>query len=201
MTTHRTVIVTAALLLAALHLPAQEESPTIPDLPVLYTARVVDAGGAVPGATSVYMRLQVERLSTDEQVVALAGVLREKGQQALYNAVHDQPSAGWVAVGGQTREELRVVRWLQTEEGTVLRAVTDRPLAFLEVIRGLRTTDYPFAVVEITFAPDGSVTDTTLLPAVELKFNSDGVLEVTSFGIQPFRLLNVKQEKVKEKKK
>jgi len=197
----RNIIVAAALLLVALPLTAQEKKPMMPELPVLYSARVVDAGGAVPGATSVYMRMQIEGISSDEQVLELAKVLAEKGPNALQKAVNKQPSVGWVTVGAKTREELRVVRWLQTDEGTVLRAVTDRPLRFTEVVNNLRTTDYPFAVVEIRFGPDGSVTDTTLLPAVKLKFNADGALEMTSFGTEPFRLMNVKQEEVKGKKK
>lgn len=197
----RALIAATALVLAAFPLAAQEQPAMIPELPVLYSARVVDAGGAVPGATSVYMRLQIEGISSDEQVHELAGVLAEKGQSALQKAVRKQPSVGWVTVGSKTREELRVVRWLPTGEGTVLRAVTDRPLRFTEVVNNLRSTEYPFAVVEIKFGPDGSVTDTTLLPAVKLKFNADGALEVTTFGTQPFRLMNVKQEPVKGKKK
>lgn len=183
------VIVAAA---ATLQAPAEAQEGTVEQ----YVGRLVDMG-AVPGRSATYLTLRIEGYSSDEEVLRLAGVLAEKGQSAVISELWDMPSLGWVKIGTSLGYEVQIIRSIPTDGGgRILRVVTDRPIMFVESMRGTRSKQYPFGIIEIRFGPDG-VGEGVLIAAASLSLPKDGPLEIKSYGTQPFKILQVKAEEVK----
>ena len=84
-----------------------------------------------------------------------------------------------------------MARTFPTENGgRRIRLITDRPIAAVEMMRGLRSEDYPIGWIELEVDAEGKGEGKMIGAAqVEVK---DGKLVVESFGTQPVRLNNVK---------
>lgn len=149
------------------------------------TAVVADVGGG-PGPNSASLTLHVEKWSSDEEVVHLAGVLREQGLDALHEEL-EELDYGWVRVGTSLGYPIAVARSIPDEEGgRTVRIVVDRPIGFLEVARGLRSEEYPLAVIEIRFDAEGRG-EGTLAAAVRARFEGSTLI-VESYGARPARI-------------
>ncbi len=173
--------------------------PLAAQAPERIKGRVIDAGSSVPGPNSAFFTLHVDEYSTAADVQELAALLAKEGSNALLKKLRKMDH-GYIRIGRSLGYPVAVIRSIETPEGRVIRAVTDRPIQIYEVMRSLRTEDYPFGVIEIRLPADGKG-EGTLIAAAQVEYNKDGVIEIESFGIQPFRLMNVEAEKVKEKKK
>ena len=86
---------------------------------------------------------------------------------------------------------IRFARRVKTENGTVLRAITDRPVALWEFNQRSRTRDRPLSLIEIHLDEKGEG-EGTLVAAAELSFDENRQLQVTSTGTQPFQLTRVR---------
>jgi hypothetical protein len=78
----------------------------------------------------------------------------------------------------------------------IVRAVTNRRIAFAEMRYATRSTDYPFGVIEIRFDAQGKGKG-VLIASAQLSFGPDGNLDVKAFGTQPFQLLDVTSKPLK----
>lgn len=183
-------------LFLALPLLAQEPGRSMPEV---FTGSVVDAGGAIPRATSARFTLHIDEYSTDEEARELLRVLAEEGPRGLENAMR-KIEKGWIRIGNSLGYPVSVARSFQTETGRIIRVATDRPVQMFEVWHGLRSLDHPFGVLELTLDADGKG-EGRLIAAAEVGFTEDGSLEIESLGTRPFRLMQVKQQKEKKKKK
>jgi hypothetical protein len=165
-----------------------------------YTGRIVDAAGAVPGASSTYFTLRIESYTPDEEVAELYKVGQEGGQQALLDALWNTKPRGWIKVGRSLGYDVAVIRSLPREGGgRLIRVVCDRPIQFFEVRHSLRSKGYPFGLIELELGPDGTGQG-AMIAAAEARFTAEGKVEIVSLGTQPFKILKVKPEKVKAKK-
>lgn len=159
-----------------------------------FRGRLLDAGGAVSNASTTWVRFELTGVTSNEDIVALAGVLEEGGQDAVISAMRKLGSKGWMTIGPRTRFELRIVREIPTDDGgRRIRLVTDRPIHYAELIQPMRSRDYPFGIVELELAADGTGSG-NLIAAAQAQFREDGTLEVKSLGNQPFRLVNIAPE-------
>ena len=82
----------------------------------------------------------------------------------------------------------------ETEDGRIVRLVTERPILFGEAYRNARTLKYTFGIVELRFGPDGKG-EGAMVPTAKVSLNEDGAIEVESYGSQAHRLLNVTSKK------
>jgi hypothetical protein len=190
MTSHRTTIGLAGLSLAAmLALPvnAAEE----------IRGFIADAGGTLPGANATHFTLHIDQISPDDEVIALATILKEKGQDALLKQLWHTKEKGWLRVGTNLGYHVAIIRSFKVGEERVVRAITDRPIQFWEVFRGLRTEDYSLGVIEVRLDAQGKG-EGTLIAAALVKFDAEGKLEIESYGTHPFKLLQLKTEQVKD---
>jgi len=168
--------------------------------PETFTGRLVDTAGAIPRATSTYITVHADRYTPDAEVKRLAGILAEKGQDALIQAMWDEESAGYVKIGNALGYQVAVIRSIPTEDGgRIIRVVTDRPIQFVEVMRSLRSRDYPFGLIELKLGPDDRG-EGVMIAAAKMEFDANGRLNITSYGTKPFRILKVHREDRKEKK-
>lgn len=174
------------------------EAPEV-SLPEEFVGTIVDAGVAVPRATSARFTIHIDEYTTDEEAMELLQLLADEGPKGLEDAMRDLDK-GWIRVGPSLGYPLSVARSFETENGRVIRVATDRPIQMFEVYRGLRSRDYPFGIVEIQLDAEGEGQG-QLIAAAEVGFSPEGSLEIESLGTQPFRLLQVKQQQPKKKKK
>lgn len=63
-------------------------------------------------------------------------------------------------------------------------------------MRNLRSRDYPFGLIELKLAADGTG-EGVLIAAIQARFTKEGELEIESHGTKPFRILAVKPGKVR----
>ena len=124
-------------------------------------------------------------------------MLAEKGPNGLEKAMR-KIDKGWIRVGSSLGYHVSVTRTFDTGGGRTIRVATDRPIQMFEVMRGLRSLDHPFGIVELQLDANGRG-EGRLIAAAEVGFTKEGVLEIESFGTQPFRLLQVKKHEPKKK--
>lgn len=179
-----------AATLAALALLASTASfAAASDAEERITGVVVDTTGG-PGPNSSRIDIHVDRWSSDEEVARLAGVLKEKGLDALQKELEDLDN-GWIRIGGSLGYPIAIARSIPKEGGgRTLRVVLDRPLTFLEVARSLRSEDYPLSVIEIEFDAEGNG-EGTLAAAVQARFEGPKLV-IESYGVRPARILKAR---------
>ena len=158
----------------------------------VFTGSVVDAGGAVRASTARFT-LQIDEYSDVEEIKGLVGVLAEQGPGGLETTLR-KLERGWFRIGAELGYPVSVARSIDTEDGRVIRAVIDRPIQMFEVMRGLRSADHPFGMIEIRIGSDGKG-DGKLIAAAKVEFDAEGAVEIESLGTQPFRLMGVRAQK------
>lgn len=153
-----------------------------------YSATAIVTSGR---ASMVQFDIRIESFTPDEEVVKLAEILKSQGPDALAKAI-DKTQRGRIAPVARIGNDINIARSFQTEKGRVLRLVSNRPLGFLELRRGGRSTDYEFSVMEIIFNEKGEGQGVALA-AAKIKFNKDNQLEVENYGTDPIRITNVRR--------
>ncbi len=188
---HRTI---TTCTLGALLLAAIAGAQTAPEN---FRGNLLDTNMASRGSAT-FVTLQVDRWGTPEEASRYLQVVREKGQKGLQEALWDSTEAGWIRIGSQLGYPIVFARSIETGEGRVVRAFTDRPISFFELRNNLRSTDYPLGIVELKLDAKGKG-EGILIAAASAKFDDQGQLVVENFGTQPFKIVNVKTQAVKAK--
>ena len=131
---------------------------------------------------------------------AYIDTLKTGGSTALAQMM-EEVAAGYVQFDQNLRYPLAYAIKVPTDTGELIRVVTNRPMSFTEQMRGFKSQDYPFGVMEIKLPKDGAG-EGTILAAADLDFNDKGQLEVKSLpqNTGPQRLSLVEREVVKPKK-
>ncbi len=151
-----------------------------------YSATAIVTSG-VSGMVS--LTITIDSYTSDEEALQLAEILKTKGPDALAKAI-DKTDRGRIAPVGRLGNDINVARTFQTEKGRVIRLLMDRPIGFLELRRGGRSTDYEFGIVELLLDEKGEGSGVAL-GAAKIKFNEKNQLEVENYGTSPIRITNV----------
>jgi hypothetical protein len=171
------------------------------DQPLLtLRATAVDVGAVTPtgarrgGAGMV--DIVIERWTTDDEHARLAAVLREKGPDALLDALEDLPRAGYIRTPGRLGWDLHYAREATSSDGgRRIVFASDRPMAFWELWNRPQSADYQFLAGEVRLRADGKGQG-TLVPAARLDYNEGlKTIEVENYASQPVRLTEVKIDK------
>ncbi len=163
--------------------------------PERFRGWIASIGGPSVSTDRTWVRLHADTYTDDETVMRLATVLAEKGEDALIKAMRELPPAGWIAIGSNTRLEIRVIRSVGTGDARIIRFLTDRPIQFAEMWNATRSRDYKFGFVELALDEDGEG-EGTIIPTAQIAIE-DGRVEITSLGLQPFRILQVRPERLR----
>jgi len=154
-----------------------------------FTAVVVGTGGGI-GARTMNLNIYINSYTSDQEVQEYLTVLKEKGQDELRRML-EKVEVGRIAPAAGVGVDLAIARSFQTPEGRVVRVGTLRPMSFLELYRGGRSTNYPFTFVELRLDQEGKG-EGSILGGTQVKFNKEGQLELESYGNQYAKLSNVK---------
>lgn len=151
------------------------------------TGRIVGTGTG----GSAHFTLQIDQLTPDEEMARLRALLQEKGDDEVIESMEKMPVIGWLRVADSIRYNVAVIDQIPMENGgRIIRVVTNRSLAFGEVMNSTRSRKYRFGIVEIMLGPDGTG-EGQVLAAARFTFNKAGDLEIESYGIGPVKVLNV----------
>ena len=177
------LLVLAALVLSAVSAFAQSHDQ--------FTANLVDPAGHFGRFRSNTARvvIHLDHYSAQTDIDRLSGVLRQKGPEALRDALWNE-EVGFIRVGGGLGYPIAAAVSRPGENGNrVVRIMIDRPISQREVILNTRTVDYPFTFIEIKLDASGKGQG-QFFAAAKVKMKGD-TLEVESYSPQPLRLLGV----------
>jgi hypothetical protein len=156
----------------------------------VYLATLVDTSHVLPHAQSVPIRVRLERLTADDRVADLVRVARDKGELALRRALETE-SVGRLEINGRLGDPISYARRIEDADGVHLLLISERSLSLREIFGNRRSVDYPFTVVEIDLAPDGSGSG-NFYGAARIRPRKDGDIELDGLSALPARLLAVK---------
>jgi hypothetical protein len=158
-----------------------------------FTAVAVDTSGFRTRTRVSTLDIAIERWSTDAERDHLYAALKEKGPHGLLSALHKSDEVGWVSSAGSLGLRLRFAHQYVQPDGTRRILIgTDRPIRFVETWNGLRTTDYPFVILDIRLGPDGQG-EGKLLPLARIEADGDHVVEIENYANEPVRLTRVEK--------
>jgi len=176
-----TLVIVVAMFLSSLALAQNEEA---------YSAVALGTGGSV-GARSLSFDFRINQYASDDEVDALAQLLKDKGQDALRREL-EKRDVGRINPVGTVGNQVAVARKHQTPSGTVIILVTARNMPFVELYRNSRTTDYPFGFLQIKLDSKGEGSG-QIMVAAKIRFNKKkGHYEIESYGNQYIKAVNVR---------
>jgi hypothetical protein len=161
--------------------------------PERFTAFAVDMSNtARAGRNSTTVDIVVNRWSSDADRDRLVNILKEKGQDALLDALQSMPVVGYINTPGSLRYDLHFARQRpEPEGGRTIVLATDRYITGWEAINRPRTIDYPFTLIQMHIDRDGTGVG-KLSIATKITAKGDTV-ELENFSSEPVRLTQVKK--------
>ena len=191
-------LVFAALLILAggmSHLSATAQDKKDEKKEIQYTGVLIGTGGSIGGASS-WIDMYIKKFTSNEEALDLLKILKEKGQDALQKELYKR-DVGSIVTSKRTTTtggfvNVAVARSIKSETGTIIRLFTARPMSFLELHSGGRSTDYPFGLIELMLDKDGNGQG-AVIAAAKIKITEEGNLELESLGNQYLKITNVRR--------
>lgn len=154
-----------------------------------FTAVAIVNNNVASGAGTVL--ISVERWSSDAERQTLVATLREKGPNALLDALQDMRPVGRIRTPDSLGYDLRYAQQTPGEDGgRRIVIATDRPIGFWEAVQRPRTIDYPFTVIQMEIGRDGKGKGTM---SVATKIRAyDSVIELENFATSPVMLTEIR---------
>jgi hypothetical protein len=149
----------------------------------------------MPPGRTYQVTLNVETWTPVEDRQRVLVALKEGGEDAALKEL-EKMKAGYVvppAWANQPTWRVAIATKFETATGTVVRVVTDRPIAFLEAYRATRSRDYRFGVAEFKLDEKGTG-EGVVIPAARIEFDEEGklVIETLPHSTGPQKLIGVK---------
>jgi len=155
-----------------------------------YSGVAVGTGGTVGGKTMQF-DFRVTSWTTDEEVLKFAELVKDKGEDALRQAL-EKEDKGRINPVGNTGTTIAVARKRQTADGTIITIVTARYMSFVELYRSGRSVQYPFGFLQVKLNTKGEG-EGQIMAAARIRFNKkSGKYEIESFGNQYIKAVNVR---------
>lgn len=156
------------------------------------TIRAIARGTSTQLGKLINVDIYINEFSAPEEQKALLEAFQSNGSEGLANALDKLRAKGRIALTGTVGYDLNYIRTFQMPDGSrMIRFVTDRPVRFGEVWASTRSQDYKITVGEIVIPKDQKKMKGTLLPAVWVKLDKKGELELETYQF-PWELTNMK---------
>ena len=161
--------------------------------PEKYTAFAVDISNTSPGARTSPVDITINRWSTDAEREQLLSVFRDKGQDALLEALQKLPVVGYINTPGSLRYDLHfALQRPEAEAGRMIFLMTDRYIGAWEAANRPRTIDYPFMLIQLQLDKDGNGVGKASI-YTKITQAKDGTIELENFSSQPVNLNQIKK--------
>jgi len=151
------------------------------------TAYFID--GRRPGR-SLPFTLNIERLSTPQEISQLNSALSSGGQDELLRTLSKE-NAGRIRIGtGVGVRANAIIRTVEPNGRTKLTVLYERTLGIGELRYGSRSQDYRFGYAELYIGPGAN--EGMLIPAAFIRLKDGNTWEVEDFGTFPARLMGLR---------
>ena len=163
--------------------------------PEKFTAFAVNASTMTSRAQTSPVDITINRWSSDADRDRLLSILRDKGQDALLEALQKLPVIGYINTPGSLRYDLHFARQRpQPDGGRMIFLMTDRYIGSWEAANRPRTIDYPFTLIQLQVDKDGNGVGKASL-YTKITATPDGTIELENFANEPVMLNQVKPSK------
>jgi hypothetical protein len=142
---------------------------------------------ARPGNTTRQFTLNINQVTTSEQVNQLNSALQSGGQDELLRVLSSM-NAGRIQIGTGVGVQANAIIASQEGDRTKITVLYRREMRFAELRYGARSTDYPFGYAEMYFGPGGN--QGMLVNAARIRLR-DGAWQIEDFGTYPARLMGL----------
>ena len=140
--------------------------------------------------------------TTPEERQELFQTFVEKGSEALYDALDDKRDKGYLKLPQTLGYDMQYAWQIEVEGKRRIVLATDRPMGFLELSRGYRSTDYNVSLVVLDLDPETGEGEGSATGGAQLSIDKKtGRLQIEFAGTQPTMLKQVKTVAPKKKKK
>jgi hypothetical protein len=138
--------------------------------------------------------LAITRWTPDAERDRLMQVFKEKGPNALLEALRDTRPVGFIKTPDSLAYDLHYARQMPGEDGgRRIVLLTDRPISFWEARNQPRSIDYPFTLIELQMDGKGEGVG-KLSVATRITLNGN-VLTLENFANQPVMLTTVRKQR------
>lgn len=189
--------VAVSLLAAPVTLPAGEQES--------FTGTILMTSNMrMPAGQTYQLTMNIDEWTPVEDRKRVLVALKEGGEAAALKEL-EKMKAGYVvppAWANQPSWKVAIATKFETATGTVVRVVTDRPIAFFEAYENTRSMEYRFGVAEFKLDEKGTG-EGMVIPAARVEFDEEGklVIETLPHSTGPQRLIGVKAWNWDKKKK
>lgn len=158
----------------------------------------------MPAGKTYQVTMNIDEWTPVEDRKRVLVALQEGGEDAALKEMEGM-KAGYVvppAWAHQPSWKVAIATKFETPTGTVVRVVTDRPIAFFEAYERTRSMDYRFGVAEFKLNEKGTG-EGVVIPAARVEFDDEGklVIETLPSSTGPQKLIGVKAWDWDKKKK
>lgn len=181
--------VAGALLASAAFAAVARSSPGYAPHPEQFTGNLVNTVGSARWTQP--FTVEIDRYTSGDELHRMVGTLESKGQFNLRDQLWHK-TVGNFSVGGRIGYPIAAVLTQDTPDGRMIRLLVDRPIAELEVLHPTHTERYPFSMIELHIDRNGRGQG-VFVAAARLEARDDQ-LAFESYGVQPLRLLNVRED-------
>jgi hypothetical protein len=165
-------------------------------LPLRLTAIALGTGGIATRPVASQVAITITRWSSPEESARLVATLKEKGPEALLDAVRDAKSVGTIQTPGNLAYDLRYAEQDMVGDGIRrIVLITDRPISMWEAVNRPRTIDYPFTFIELRLNDRGEG-EGKLNLASRIDVSRTGrTLQLENYDTQPIHLNEVRRSR------
>jgi hypothetical protein len=187
-----TIVVVASMFLGSLGAVAAQRPNEA--LPLRLSAFAVGTGGPRTAPVASRVDITISRWSGTEETKRLLTTLKEKGPEALLEAVRDAKSVGTIQTPGNLAYDLRYAEQEMLGDGIRrIVLITDRPISMWEAVNRPRSFDYPFTMIELRLNDRGEG-EGKLNLATRIDISGTGrTIQLENYDTQPIHLNEVRR--------
>jgi hypothetical protein len=157
--------------------------------PETYGATAIGEGPAAGRTFNVTITIQ--GYSTPEDQRSLIDSFTSSGQKGLVETLSKMKSKGRVAITGTLGYDIAYVRKSSTDNGSMIRLITNRPIRFREAWDNGRSTSYNLSALELTLTDAKTNNTGSLMVAAKFTVGEDKQPVLESYRAGPWRLVNI----------
>lgn len=164
-------------------------------LPIHLTAAAVGIGGPLTRPVATQVDITISRWSSADETARLLATLKERGPEALLDAVRDAKSVGTIRTPGNLAYDLRFAQQEALGDGLQrIVLITDRPISMWEAVNRPRSYDYPFTMIELRLDSRGEgVGKLNIAARIDISRNGK-MIELENYDSQPIHLNDVRRQ-------
>jgi len=189
------LILLACAAMAVAQAPAQAPAaaPAPPAVPIQWVGNLIN----MQGGGTTFLTVRADAFSPPEVVQGLLDMLRDKGQDAVVEAMNAMPAIGYMKATNTVAYYIPIIRYIPTDTGYKIVAVGARQITAVGMAtKPIVTTQYPVGAIILNVNKEGKSSG-QMLPAVKVEFDKEGKFDPKSYGTEPLKILNIREEKVK----